>query len=293
MREGLLAGVLFCCTVAPLTVSQTYYYLTHTYRLTHTLTLSLSHSLMNKWKLLKSALQGKRDSDSAASIHRNDGIFPVLKKRPVPWQWAALSIVFQPPDSADVEIEAITLDKLKELCRNYMQERDAVEIIVRLQASASVGAEEQLWGVLDSALAEGCCRLKNAGVSTSSAGDEGEERVSEGVAVEVYWQDATVTPSMLNCKYYEWTLPSGDVVFARFDELQCVTHPVTYSRFVYCREKAKDAGIGVNQLLSHKLYGVDNTGNVKVWAAESMLLHVLLSNYRDDFENRSVFDLFR
>jgi hypothetical protein len=52
------------------------------------------------------------------------------------------------------------------------------------------------------------------------------------------------------------------------------------------REKAKDAGIGINQLLSHKLHGVDNTGNVKVWAAESMLLHVLLNNYRIEFENR-------
>ena len=41
-------------------------------------------------------------------------------------------------------------------------------------------------------------------------------------------------------------------------------------------------------MLSHKLYGVDNTGNVKVWAAESMLLHVLLMNYSAEFENRYV-----
>ena len=52
------------------------------------------------------------------------------------------------------------------------------------------------------------------------------------------------------------------------------------------REKARDAGLGINQLFSHKLHGVDNTGNIKVWAAEPMLLHVILKNYRQDFENR-------
>jgi hypothetical protein len=57
---------------------------------------------------------------------------------------------------------------------------------------------------------------------------------------------------------------------------------------VFTREKTKDAGIGVTELLSHKLHGIDNTGNVKVWEAESILLYVLLTNpfYVDDFANK-------
>lgn len=57
---------------------------------------------------------------------------------------------------------------------------------------------------------------------------------------------------------------------------------------VYTREKTKDAGIGVTELLSHKLHGIDNTGNVKVWEAESILVHLLLSNpfFAADFADK-------
>lgn len=37
--------------------------------------------------------------------------------------------------------------------------------------------------------------------------------------------------------------------------------------------------ITLEQLFSHRVHGVDNTGNVRVWPAEQVLLHVLLSGY--------------
>ncbi|CAN0588430.1 unnamed protein product, partial [Ectocarpus sp. 12 AP-2014] len=35
--------------------------------------------------------------------------------------------------------------------------------------------------------------------------------------------------------------------------------------------------VTLDQLFAHRLHGVDNTGNVRVWPAEHVLLHVLLS----------------
>ena len=43
------------------------------------------------------------------------------------------------------------------------------------------------------------------------------------------------------------------------------------------REKPADIGVGARGLLSNELHGLDNTGNVRVWLAETMLLHTLLS----------------
>lgn len=50
---------------------------------------------------------------------------------------------------------------------------------------------------------------------------------------------------------------------------------------VMAREVSSDESsrksITLEQLFSHRVHGVDNTGNVKVWPAEQALLRVLLS----------------
>eukprot|EP01032_Pedospumella_encystans_P015890 gene15890-18151_t len=46
---------------------------------------------------------------------------------------------------------------------------------------------------------------------------------------------------------------------------------------LYTRENPRDAGLSVKSLLSNKLHGVDNTGNICVWPAEPLLLHTLLN----------------
>jgi len=45
---------------------------------------------------------------------------------------------------------------------------------------------------------------------------------------------------------------------------------------LYTRENNETAKVDIKGLTSHKLHGIDNTGNVCVWASESMLLYTLL-----------------
>jgi hypothetical protein len=148
---------------------------------------------MDKWKLLRSALQGKRESDSTASIHRNDGIFSVIEKQFTAWAWTMEFTV-----DADS-----TLEMLKQACHAYMIVRDIVEVSLLLSASSS--GSGHLQGLVESAVLAGYCRLKHEGHSETAA----------PTTVEVYWQDVSITPFMPNCKFYKWTLSSGDVLFAR------------------------------------------------------------------------------
>ncbi len=46
------------------------------------------------------------------------------------------------------------------------------------------------------------------------------------------------------------------------------------------REPRKGRKLGVSEIFSHRVHGVDNTGNVRVWRAERVLLHALLQRKR-------------
>lgn len=45
-------------------------------------------------------------------------------------------------------------------------------------------------------------------------------------------------------------------------------------------ERDQDAKLSLDELTSHKEHGVDNTGNIRVWPAEQVLLHTLLESLR-------------
>ena len=164
-------------------------------------TLSLSLILlsvlveMDKWKLLRSALQGKRESDSTASIHRNDGIFSVIHKQNISWKWDVVDII--------VDTDT-TLDSLKEVCKEHMVARDVTELSVRLSSNCNE-KYSILNGLIQLAQAAGYC-----------ACIEGEESLIESEFVEVIWRDTSIKPVMAGGVYYKWTLPTGEVVFTRY-----------------------------------------------------------------------------
>lgn len=86
------------------------------------------------------------------------------------------------------------------------------------------------------------------------------------ISMFVYCSNLVPTIVMPNCKFFIWSLPSG--------------------KFVYTRERQEENSVGAKGLLSHKLHGVDNTGNVCVWEAESVLLYIILQIYYEDFKGR-------
>jgi hypothetical protein len=160
---------------------------------------------MDKWKLLRSALQGKRESDSSASIHRNDGIFSVIEKHFTAWGWTR---------NITIDIDT-TLDALKLECHEYMIARDITELTLNLSVSVSdSNARENLKELVARSVARGYCRLKG-NKHDSSAGTGESMSISEGQVVSVYWQDSSVTPFMPYGRYYHWTLSSGEVIHAR------------------------------------------------------------------------------
>lgn len=143
---------------------------------------------MDKWNLLRSALQGKRESQSVASIHRNDGIFSVVEKKFTPWEWT---------HSFTVHSDT-TLEALQQECREYMIARDIVEFFLTLSASPSDST--LLKQLVENAEESGCCRIKE----------------SSSERADVYWHDTSLRPFMTNCKYYKWILSTGEVVHARY-----------------------------------------------------------------------------
>lgn len=74
------------------------------------------------------------------------------------------------------------------------------------------------------------------------------------------------TPNQTSFEHWSYTLPQFD------SEHSAYTLPS-----VATREVKRNSGLSVKGLLSNKLHGVDNTGNICVWPAEPLLLHTLLT----------------
>lgn len=97
---------------------------------------------------------------------------------------------------------------------------------------------------------------------------------SKTIEAELYFFNKEYQPKLSVCKYYQYNLP----IIREEDPIKSV----------YTREHPPDEGIKFADLFSHRLHGVDNTGNVKVWEAESVLAYILLTQpeYYQDFNDK-------
>lgn len=97
--------------------------------------------------------------------------------------------------------------------------------------------------------------------------------------VLVYAQHHSLISSLLKCEYWRYEITNND------ESLPTIT--------LFTREKPRAGGLNVRALLSNKLHGVDNTGNVCVWPAESLLLQTLVtvSRYRELVHGRRVLEI--
>jgi hypothetical protein len=139
------------------------------------------------------------------------------------------------------EPEVESVEWFQQRCNEYMVLVDTSEIIVVISVSDS----GQRSPVLEEILALSNVRL--------DARRDGE--------LTLYVKHCELTSSLAQCEYWRYTATTLNGT-----ELQLCT-----------REKPRAGGLNVQSLLSNKLHGVDNTGNVCVWPAEPLLLHVLLT----------------
>ncbi len=101
------------------------------------------------------------------------------------------------------------------------------------------------------------------------------------IEIELYVFDKDFKAQVPICKYYQWTLPTPITPDGSSIEES--------DNLIFTRERVPDAGVGVADLFSHRIHGIDNTGNIKVWEAESILSYILLTQpeYFIDFQDRS------
>ena len=90
---------------------------------------------------------------------------------------------------------------------------------------------------------------------------------------KLYVKHKVLKPSMNVCHYWLYTIPFHN--------------NNTSSTSIITREKPDDATVSISGLLSDKKYGVDNTGNVRVWTSEILLLYILLQPKYSSSSNSS------
>ena len=154
-----------------------------------------------------------------------------------------------------------SIDNIIQQCHQFLLLMDSSECRVLLRFSPGISTEDTDKFIND--------LLKNPLVRLSSTGDN---------YVEVYVKNDNYLCNLQQCEYWQYDLPSG--IVADMPRL-------------FTREKSRTSGLSVQSLLSNKLHGVDNTGNVCVWPAEPLLLHVLLTvqRYRDMVLDKNVLEL--
>jgi hypothetical protein len=200
---------------------------------------------MSKWSLLKEALVSKkRNSESPCSVHRFQGFQMLHKKKVI---WGGFFIHFNETNSIE-----LTADAILERCYGFMNEIDINECVAKVFFSLGDGSASYAKRIVP-ILEIPCNRVHSQ-----------EEQV-----VTIYIRNPCPNHvlTLPVCDYWVYTVPVEVAVEA--------STPVVPPLFV--REKPKDLGLNVQSLLSNKLHGVDNTGNICVWPAESLLLHTLLT----------------
>lgn len=213
---------------------------------------------MSRWKILQDALtQKKRSTDHQSSIHRFTG-HSSLEKSKLIWKGFQLRI-----SCSKLLTELNTIDSLSSFCKDYIKKVDCPEIHVSFQYS-NEWERESIELVVNELL------------------------VYEDGSLKIHLLNPT--PGLVPIKVIdqEYTPQEKSFRFYRYD-----LSPYSEKTEIVTREPIENKTITINDLLSDRLYGVDNTGNICVWPSESLLVRVLLQNprLRGLIDNKSLLEL--
>ena len=206
--------------------------------------------LDSKWSLLRSAMFSKRvdrTSDASASMHAFRGFNGIVPSE---------KVIFAEGFQLDVLMGELSMPVhsiVDDYIYDYMEKVvDCTEITCNMIARR--GAEtQQLLAVVANELTRQPRRISVKGISTSR---------TSGMTIRVSVSHQHLIPSMAMCEYKVYTpntLKGG-------------------AMSIYTREKPLSSAPSLADLLSNKTHGVDNTGNIRVWPAENILLHCFLKS---------------
>jgi len=224
---------------------------------------------MSKWKLLKHRLTGKDKNTSKIdelSIHRHNGFQFFSSKRTI-FIWKDLQTYTINEDTVNNNINDKKSDWLNDLIDYYykfMEIRDCSECCMNIEIPLKY--KDELYNFLQ-------------------AGDEAKthrfdpleiDLINKKVKTTFYVvQNPSIILSMSECIYKKYIININ-------------TDNNNNNWEIYTREGIPDRKLTIKDITSHEDYGVDNTGNIRIWDSESILLYTLLKIEKSIFNNNKI-----
>ena len=231
---------------------------------------------MSKWSLLKSSLKGKREHDNELSIHCFKGFNDDLVERKkilytgLMIQFNVCNCIISNNESINNGLPLYAINSLHSMltiCYDYMETKaDTTEINVIIIAIGSFISK--LIDMINTGLKNDCFRMDYIKTGISNNNDNNYDNDNDDnntyMLCKIYVKHKLLKPTMNLCNFWSYNLPFHN------------------NTNIITREKNEDASVGISGLLSNKMHGIDNTGNVKVWTSELLLLYILLEKMNQD-----------